>query len=113
MMTYQIKRTCQEENYKNILLEVSIDNEIIGNASIMVSGSEAYIERLDIDEKYQNLGYGTQAVKYISNLYDYTYTAPDNPDSQRLFEKIGNEMSKQKYDEVGAYVDQGFGVYEL
>jgi GNAT superfamily N-acetyltransferase len=111
-MEFKEKRY-EEDGYTNILIEAVVDGEVVGNASIIVSNDEAYIERLDVNEEHQSKGYGTQIIKHIAGLYDYTYAAPDNAECKRLFERIGCEMSSQKYDEVGAYVDQGFGVYEL
>jgi len=73
------------------------------------SDMSLYIERIDIDEQFRGKGYGTKAIQQISDEYRIVFAAPDNEDSQRLFERLGEE-----YYEDGAHaVDQGYGVYRV
>jgi len=71
-------------------------------------GMDAYIDRIDIYDGYRNKGFGSTFIAWISGQYDRVFAAPDNLDSQRLFDRIGREH----YGEYGGF-DQGFGVYEI
>ena len=73
----------------------------------VISNGAAYCERIDIDEPFRNCGYGTAALRDLSEMFGGIVVAPDNEDAKRLYDRIGYES--YKYD----YIDQGFGVYEI
>ena len=39
------------------------------------------------------------------------YLSPDNADAQRLYDRIGDQISDADYNRFGFAVDNGFGVY--
>ncbi len=96
----------EEDGYKVEHFSIEVDGRI-GQGSIIVSNNEpAYLERIDIDVAHRNKGFGTAALYAIKEKYGDFYAAPDNPDCQRLLERIGTET-------YGYEVDQGYGVYEI
>lgn len=103
-----IKETArnQEDSYEAINFNIIENGITVGYASVMVDDSSAYCERIDIDEEYRNRGYGTAALRDLSEKFHGIIVAPDNEDAQRLYERIGYETSDDMYD-------QGFGVYEI
>lgn len=105
----EIRRT-EEEGYEGIMLNILHDEALVGEASIMVSESGAYCERIDINEEYRNQGIGTEALKLLSREFGTVTVAPDNEDAQRLYERIGYDVT-DKGDNWS--VDQGYGVYEI
>jgi len=103
----------EEDSYESIQMVATVEGKEVGQMSLMVSDGEAYIERIDVEEEEQNKGYGTQMIQYVAGQYDYTYTAPDNEDAKRLYDRLGWKMNEQDYGRIGCYVDQGYGVYEI
>lgn len=103
-----IKETArtQEDSYEAISFDIIENGVTVGYASVMVDDSSAYCERIDIEEEYRNRGYGTAALRDLSEMFHGIIVAPDNEDAQRLYERIGYETSDDMYD-------QGFGVYEI
>ena len=102
-------RNEEDESFTAIGLDIVADGKCVGFASLMVGENSTYIERIDIDTEEQGNGYGTQAIKAISRMYETVFAAPDNSDSQRLFERLGREYTGDEAD----YIDQGYGVYEV
>lgn len=102
--------TTEEETYAAIEYVMTVDGEEIGWASVMVDDNGAYCERIDIAEGHRNHGYGTELLKTLSDEFGSIYVAPDNEDAQRLYDRLGYDVS-DKGD--WCYVDQGFGVYEI
>ena len=98
-----------EDNYSYVGMDILCDDTIIGRMSLMVDEKSCYLERIDIDEDKQGKGYGTSAMRQLTQLYDTVYAAPNNPDSQRLFMRIGEPYDADEAD----YVDQGYGVYRI
>lgn len=96
----------QEDSYESINYDIVGDGKTIGYATIINDENDAYLERIDIDEKYRNQGLGTKAILDLSEKYGSIIVAPDNEDAQRLYERLGYESSNDMYD-------QGFGVYEI
>lgn len=96
-----------EDSYIANLYHIIVDGENIGSVSTMEDEESIYIERIDVDEAFQNRGYGTAALRIFSEMASTVYLAPDNKDAQRLYERIGCET--YSFPEV----DQGFGVYEI
>jgi len=113
MIRFEETYRADEESYESISIKAVVDGKKVGVMALMVSNSEAYIERIDVVEGERNKGYGTQMLQYAASLYGYTYIAPDNEDAKRLYDRIGSEMNGADYGRVGLYVDQGYGVYEL
>jgi ribosomal protein S18 acetylase RimI-like enzyme len=74
-----------------------------------------YVERIDIDDDWQNKGIGTEVLtKTIREELDYYYIvlAPDNTDAQRLYARIGDETTHAGgCDFDFGELDQGYGVY--
>lgn len=97
-----------EDTYKSESYEYIVDGQTVGSALVM-AGSTAYVERIDIDEPFRNRGYGTEFLQSLSDEYGFIYLAPDNEDAQRLYERIGYEYT----GEDAEYLDQGFGVYRV
>jgi RimJ/RimL family protein N-acetyltransferase len=107
-MTVEIKR--QSEG----LFDIIVDGIVVGTGSMIeYEDGDRYLERIDIDEDHRGQGYGTSALYALRDLYGTYYLAPDNADAQRLYERIGCEVSGSVYDTFGYAIDQGFGVYEV
>ena len=69
---------------------------------------DCHIDRLDIDEPWQNLGIGTAILtKYFSGAT----LSPDNKDAQKLYSKIGHEYTGN--DDGIINLDVDYGVYEI
>lgn len=99
--------TIDEHTYTQAGYTILVDSLPIGAVALFVGEHDAYLERIDIDAEHQGQGFGSLAISLLLAIYPGIYTAPDNPDSQRLFARIGTETSS--YPEV----DQGYGVYTL
>lgn len=104
-MTTEIK----EDSYTNQIFEIIENGAVVGGCSVMVDENSAYCERIDIDEEYRNHGYGTAALRELSEMYGSVIVAPDNEDAQRLYDRLGCEYTGDDAD----YIDQGYGVYEI
>lgn len=98
----------QEATYEAIAYEAILEGVTIGYATVMVGDGGAYLERIDINEEYRGQGHGTAFINRLAAEYGSIFAAPDNPDSQRLFERLGRDVSDKRW-----YVDQGYGVYEV
>lgn len=107
-METKITARVQEESYESISYEAVLDSETIGWATVMVSDEGAYLERIDIDAEYRGQGHGTTFIRALVAEYGSVIAAPDNADSQRLFERLGYDVSEKYWA-----VDQGYGVYEV
>jgi ribosomal protein S18 acetylase RimI-like enzyme len=103
-----IKETSRtnEDSYQAISFDIIENGMTVGHATVMNDSISAYCERIDIDEPYRNHGYGTSALEDLSRMFGSIIVAPDNADAQRLYDRIGYEISDSIYD-------QGFGVYEI
>jgi len=100
---------CKEDSYTGIIMDIVNDGNTVGHMSLMVDEKSCYLERIDITPSEQGKGYGSSAMQLLTRMYNTVYAAPDNPDSQRLFARIGEPYEA---DEAN-YVDQGYGVYLL
>ena len=106
----------EDANAAYIRADVIADGVKVGAVAITTdydveNTNGAYIERIDIDDEYQNCGIGTATLKEISYTYGGAYAAPDNADAQRLYARLGDDISET--DSIYAYCDQGFGVYSI
>lgn len=96
--------------------DIIIDGKKVGDIEVVTdfdkneADSVAYIERIDIDEAFRNQGIGTATIEKISEEHEYAVLAPDNEDAQRLYERLGYDISDH---EVYGYCDQGYGVYRI
>lgn len=100
----------EDDGYTVATYDITDENgSTVGEATIKNSDDGAYVERIDINEAYQNLGHGTAALKAISRKYDGVTVAPDNEDAKRLYDRIGS-VSRYEYAD---YIDQGYGVYDI
>ena len=108
----EIKRisTSEEESYTSIEYVMLSDGQEIGWASVQADSASAYCERIDIDEAWRNQGHGTAFLKALSDEHGSIFVAPDNEDAQRLYDRLGWDVSGK-----GDWwaVDQGYGVYEI
>ena len=105
MRTLKEMRRYQHDGYETVSYDIAAGK---GLTTVQTNENDTYLERIDIDEEYQGQGIGTRAIKELANIYGTIYAAPDNENSQRLFEKIGTEQTEKYW-----MVDQGFGVYEI
>lgn len=71
-----------------------------------------YIQSIGIDEDYRNNGYGTQVLKWFANTQDCVYICPDNGDAERLYERLGDEISQIPENLLGEYWQWGV-MYEI
>ena len=110
MTDIKLTRTIDEGSYNSMEYVMLLDGQEIGWASLNVDSKSAYCERIDIDEAYRNQGYGTAFLKALSNEYGSIFLAPDSEDSQRLYDRIGFDVTS---DGDWWAVDQGYGVYEI
>ena len=107
-----IKRTRanEESSYTAMEYVMTLDGKEIGWASLIVDSESAYCERIDIDEAYRNQGHGTKHLKTLSSEGGSVLVAPDNEDAQRLYDRIGFDVTS---DGDWWAVNQGYGVYEI
>lgn len=70
----------------------------------------ALVERIDIDDEYQNKGIGSSALEQLSEEYEDLYIVPDSNDSARLYARLGSEVPASS---DWSYKDIGYGVYKL
>jgi len=83
----EIKKT---ETY--IEHDILCDGEVIGTVELCPERNE--IARLNISDKYQNSGYGTQVVKMlIQEGYTTLQVRPDNKRAIHVYEKCGFVMA--------------------
>ena len=102
----------KQENFN-----VVVGGKVVGSGSVHIfddsSNDMCYLERLDIDKKYRNKGYGTDVLYKVLDRYGSFYTAPDNRDSKRFIDKVAHELLPHLYQDWGYQIDQGFGVYMM
>lgn len=101
--------TSAEDTYTAEYRDIVADGTTVGSVSLMIDAEYTYCERIDVDEQYRNCGIGTAALQSLSSEFGGIVVAPDNEDALRLYERIGSEWSHSD----AAYIDQGFGVYEI
>ena len=104
------------------VLDIILDGEEVGYVETMFSNAFdddpkledviddelMYVEHIEVDEGYRNKGIGTKVLEFLAkDLWRGVCLAPDTEDSQRLYERLGGEETRD-YD-----VDQGYGVYIL
>ncbi len=96
-------------------LAIVVNGLEVGEADVLVEDGDdyGYLERLDIDEKYRNNGYGTKALRALAEKFERIIFAPDNEDAKRLYSRIADELKSADYDSFGFAIDQGYGVYEI
>lgn len=103
------EKEIEEDTYKAISFSILVSGQAVGGCSVMVDEDYAYCERIDIYDGCQGEGYGTAALYELSSQYMGIVVAPDNPDAQRLYERIGSVWG----GDSAAYIDQGYGVYRI
>jgi ribosomal protein S18 acetylase RimI-like enzyme len=107
-MTVEIRRQAEG------LFDIAVGGVVVGCGSMMeYEDGDRYLERIDVDEEHRGRGYGTGALYALRDLYGTYYLAPDNASAQRLYERVGTQVSSSVYDTFGYAIDQGFGVYEV
>lgn len=70
------------------------DSKKVGEAEI--DKKEGMLSSLEIYEPYQNLGYGTEAVKELTRMYnlDCLWVRADNEKAIHVYEKCGYKITK-------------------
>ena len=112
MTELKLKDIIEEDSYNSYEFEIYADGEKVGAANVMAEDEDdehAYVERIDIFAEYQNNGFGTDALRQLSDKWFGVEIAPDNADAQRLYARLGEESSWEDAD----YIDQGYGVYRI
>jgi hypothetical protein len=69
---------------------------------------DCHIDRLDIEDAWQNLGIGTAI---LTKYFRGATLSPDNKDARNLYSRIGHEYRGN--DDGILNLDAGFGVYEI
>ena len=108
-VTLDVKKSTDNDDYTYDSIAIMLDGKEVGTIGMMVDENEPYLERIDIDEEYRNKGIGTDALRLAAEKYGDFLIAPDNEDAKRLYERYGEESNS----DVAAYIDQGYGVYEI
>lgn len=112
MTELKLMNTTEEDSYNAYEFAILVDGVKVGAADVMAEDEDdehAYVERIDIYDEYRNHGYGTEALNELSDKWYGIEIAPDNPDAQRLYARLGEESSW----EDACYIDQGYGVYRI
>lgn len=112
MTEIKLIKVVEEDSYNDYEFEIYADGVKVGAADVMAEDEDdehAYVERIDIFAEYQNSGFGTDALRQLSDKWFGVEIAPDNEDAQRLYERLGEESSWEDAD----YIDQGYGVYRI
>lgn len=90
--------------------DIEAQGKKIGECTVKTwDDGSALIERIDVEESERGKGFGTDAIKMISDDYSKTFIVPDNARAAALYERIGSQTD----DEVWCSLDQGFGVYRV
>ena len=108
-VTLEVKKSTAEDDYTYDNIAIMLDGKEVGTIGMMADENEPYLERIDIDEAYRNKGIGTDALRLVAEKYGDFLIAPDNEDAKRLYERYGDESNS----DTAAYIDQGYGVYEI
>lgn len=99
-----------EDGYETIVYDIIADGAAVGVINMTVSDGGAYCEGIEVEENRRNQGIGTAALGLLSREFGSVLVAPDNEDAQRLYERLGYDVT-DKGDNWS--VNQGFGVYEI
>lgn len=110
MTEVEIKKvvTQEDDSYSYEMYAASVDGTEVGCASVMTDEKSTYVDRIDIYEAHRNHGYGTAFLLALRGVYGSLVIAPDNEDARRLYDRLGDDVSRDYW-----MVDQGFGVYEI
>ena len=106
MTTFEVIRETDE----SIEYGAYIDGKQVAAASVLLGDEGAYCERIDVDEDKRGQGIGTAFLRFLSEAHGDIYVAPDNEDAQRLYDRLGYDVTDK---DDWCYVDQGFGVYRI
>lgn len=96
-----------DDELSSVVFRITTGGKEVGVAALLVSDESAYVEGIEIYARFRGRGYGTKAIRLLARLYDTVYLSPDNPDAQRLYERIGFEYHGDEYP------DLGYGTYEV
>jgi ribosomal protein S18 acetylase RimI-like enzyme len=107
-MEIKVTNRVQDETYETVAYEAILEGATIGYATVIVDSEYTYLERIDIEEEFRGQGYGTAFIRTLADEYGSIVAAPDNEGSQRLFDRLGYDVSDKYW-----MVDQGYGVYEI
>lgn len=83
-----------------------------------IDDDTGYLVRIDVDEGFRGQGIGSAAIRDIATDYRHLYTAADNEDAARLYDRLGERIVGEDVDrpaplECLYYLDQGYGVWEI
>ena len=102
--------------YESYNLSVMLDGKKIGYGYLYLFYDEdgdlsvAYVKDINIDEAYRNHGYGTSVLRQLSDKYDGIYICPDNPDAERLYDRLGRQVSSPP-EEIESELDSWDSMY--
>ena len=119
--TIKTKKAISHNYGTSLLLDILADGKRVGEAITTVCHGEdlkylleyAHLNCIDIDEAHRGKGYGTEAIELMRKFYGRIVTAPDSEDSRRYFERIGEPAVDTTGALAEAFLDVGFGVYEI
>ncbi len=104
----------EEDNERDVGYYYYVNDMPVAYASVRIFKDSTYVERIDVDDDYQNMGFGTRILKQLADEYGDVYVAPDNEDAKRLYERIGyDKVGSRAYNESYYAVDEGYGVYSI
>ena len=124
-VTIKIKESQRVELGTWFCLDILADGKRVGTATVeKFHGEDAYgdireeaarLERIDIDDEHQRKGYGTAAIKKLTEKFGALVAVPDNEGAWRLYERLGEDALEtcDAEDEWMLYLDNGYGVYLL
>lgn len=113
-MTIELRKSVwdQEGSWTTVKNEIYRDGLKVGEANIMVDSEDEdkiYLEDFNINKEFRNQGIGTEVLKMLAKeASDYLYMAPTDEDNQRLYARLGEELTTNDPE-----VDQGYGVYKI
>ena len=102
--------------YESYNLSVMLDGKKIGYGYLYLFYDEdgdlsvAYVKDINIDESYRNHGYGTSVLRQLSDKYGGIYICPDNPDAERLYDRLGRQVSSPP-EEIESELDSWDSIY--
>lgn len=104
----------EEDNERDVGYYYYVNDMPVAYASVRIFKDSTYVERIDVEDDYQNMGFGTRILKQLADEYGDVYVAPDNEDAKRLYERIGyDKVGSRAYNESYYAVDEGYGVYSI
>ena len=97
------------EEGKSIIYDyvIKVGGENVGYVEVVEFDGDYIVFDLHIVSEQRRKGYGTQILLILVEEYGGYYLAPTDEDNQRLYERLGEEVTCP-YE-----IDQGYGVYYI